>query len=136
MVLPHLNLICLVYSLVYSIASTRNSVYFQAPPSSPEKFHYYERTKTSLSLTWRPPRNDGGSPISGYIIEKKRQDEPEFVPVNKELCTDLFMTVPELAEMFVYEFRAKAVNSMGTSDPSITMTVVIQDDEGIYYLIQ
>lgn len=109
----------------------RNCVYFQAPPSSPEKFHYSERTKSSLSLTWRPPRNDGGSPITGYIIEKKRQDEQNFVPVNKELCTDLFMTVEDLAEMFMYEFRAKAVNALGTSEPSITMTVVIQDDEGI-----
>lgn len=41
------------------------------------------------------------------------------------------MTVEDLSEMFMYEFRAKAVNALGTSDPSITMTVVIQDDEGI-----
>lgn len=101
------------------------------PPSSPEKFHYTERTKSSISLTWRPPRNDGGSPIIGYIIEKKRQDQPAFQPVSTDLCTALTLTVENLDELHMYEFRAKAVNSIGESDPSIPLTVVIQDDEGL-----
>lgn len=57
------------------------------PPTSPEKFHYTERTKSSVTIEWRPPRNDGGSPILGYIIEKKRQDQPAFQRVNPELLT-------------------------------------------------
>lgn len=39
-----------------------------------------------------------------------------------------------LDELHMYEFRAKAVNSIGESDPSIPLTVVIQDDEGLYFL--
>lgn len=101
------------------------------PPTSPEKFRYTERTKTTLTLTWKPPRNDGGSPILGYIIEKRRQDQPAFQPVSKDLCPDLTLTVENLDELHMYEFRAKAVNSMGESDPSILVTVVIQDDEGL-----
>lgn len=101
------------------------------PPTSPEKFRYSERTKSSITLTWKPPRNDGGSPIIGYIIEKKRQDHPAFESVSKDLCTDLTLTVENLDELHMYEFRAKAVNSSGESDPSIPLTVVIQDDEGL-----
>lgn len=101
------------------------------PPTSPEKFRYTERTKSSITLSWKPPRNDGGSPIIGYIIEKKRQDHPAFQPVSKDLCPDLTLTVDNLDELHMYEFRAKAVNSSGESDPSIPLTVVIQDDEGL-----
>lgn len=101
------------------------------PPTSPEKFHYTERTKSSITLAWKPPRNDGGSPIIGYIIEKKRQDHPAFQPVSKDLCTDLTLTVENLDELHMYEFRAKAVNSIAESDPSIPVTAVIQDDEGL-----
>lgn len=42
------------------------------------------------------------------------------------------MTIENLDELHMYEFRAKAVNAIGESEPSITMTVVIQDDEGLY----
>lgn len=101
------------------------------PPTSPEKFHYTERTKSSVTIEWRPPRNDGGSPIIGYIIEKKRQDQPAFQRVNPELVTAQILTIEDLDELHMYEFRAKAVNALGESEPSITMTVVIQDDEGL-----
>lgn len=70
----------------------------------------------------------------GYIIEKKRQDQPAFQRVNEELCTAQIMTIENLDELHLYEFRAKAVNAIGESEPSITMTVVIQDDEGLYGL--
>lgn len=103
------------------------------PPTSPEKFHYTERTKSSVTIEWRPPRNDGGSPIIGYIIEKKRQDEPAFQRVSPELVTAQILTVENLDELHLYEFRAKAVNALGESEPSITMTVVIQDDEGLSF---
>ncbi|XP_064868260.1 titin-like [Oncorhynchus nerka] len=101
----------------------------KAPPTSPERFHYTERTKTSISLAWRPPRNEGGSPILGYFVEKKKHDAPAFEPCNTEMCKDLFMTVENLEELFMYEFRVKAVNLIGSSEPGIPLTIVIQDDE-------
>ena len=100
------------------------------PPSYPEKFHYTERTKNSVTFTWKPPRNDGGSPVIGYFIEKKRQNEPAFVLHNKEICPSMTMTVEGLEEDWSYEFRIKCANLMGESEPSIPLNVVIQDDEG------
>jgi titin len=40
------------------------------------------------------------------------------------------MTVENLEELFMYEFRVKAVNLIGPSEPGIPLTIVIQDDEG------
>lgn len=32
-------------------------------------------TDTTVELKWNPPRNTGGSPIAGYIIEKRKFDQ-------------------------------------------------------------
>lgn len=104
---------------------------FAGPPSYPEKFHYTERTKNSVTLAWKPPRNDGGSPVIGYFVEKKRQDQQAFVPCNTEICPNMTMTVEGLDEDWMYEFRIKCANLIGESEPSIPLLVVIQDDEGM-----
>lgn len=103
---------------------------FAGPPSYPEKFHYTERTKNSITFVWKPPRNDGGSPIIGYFVEKKRQDQQAFEPCNTEICPNMTMTVEGLDDAWMYEFRIKCANLIGESEPSIPLTVVIQDDEG------
>lgn len=109
-------------------------VYVAGPPSYPEKFHYTERTKNSITLAWKPPRNDGGSPIIGYYVEKKKQEQQAFEPCNTDICPDLSMTVEGLEEDWMYEFRIKCANLIGMSEPSIPLTVMIQDDEGKHQL--
>lgn len=103
---------------------------FAGPPSYPEKFHYTERTKDSVTLTWKPPRNDGGSPVIGYFVEKKRQDQQNFEPCNTEICPDMSMVVQGLEDDWMYEFRIKCTNLIGESEPSIPLSVLIKDDEG------
>ncbi|KAJ8352204.1 hypothetical protein SKAU_G00236800 [Synaphobranchus kaupii] len=98
-------------------------------PSAPEKLHYTERTKTTVTLSWKLPRSDGGSPIQGYYVEKRRQDGGEFEVANNQICKDLFFTVPNLSEHQMYEFRVKAVNEVGNGEPSTILDVTIQDDE-------
>lgn len=100
------------------------------PPTAPERFMYTERTKNSVTLDWKPPRNDGGSPIIGYIVDKRRHDSNEFERVNKRLCPTTSLLVDNLAELHMYEFRVKAVNEIGESEPSLPLNVVVQDDEG------
>lgn len=106
--------------------------FFVGPPGSPERFTYTERTKSSITLDWKPPRYDGGSPITGYIIEKRRHDATEFERCNKRLIPETSFLVDNLAELHMYEFRAKAVNDIGESEPSLPLNVVIQDDEGMF----
>ena len=57
-----------------------------------------------MDLKWTPPREDGGAPIEGYIVEKKDKfgnwEKALEVPADKTTAT-----VPDLIEGQTYEFR-------------------------------
>lgn len=69
-------------------------------------------------MEWTAPKSDGGSPITGYIIQKKEKGSPYWsnavhVPASKTKAT-----VPDLTEGQDYEFRIIATNNAGQSEPS------------------
>lgn len=70
-----------------------------------------------MSLEWAPPRNDGGTPVETYIIEKR----PKLGQWTKALEVSGKIpkaTVPNLTENEEYEFRIIAKNKAGPSEPS------------------
>lgn len=69
----------------------------------------------SITLSWTKPRNDGGSPISGYLIEKRKVGEPKWTRATAAPVPDLTHKVPGLTENQQYEFRVCAVNAAGES---------------------
>lgn len=80
--------------------------------------------KDHVDLEWTPPKKDGGSPITEYIIEKK----PRFGQWEKVLEVSgnkTSATVPDLIEGQEYEFRVIAVNKGGPGDPSDASAPVI-----------
>lgn len=120
-----------LYEYVFHGCHFNLSLLVTGPPTAPERLTYTERTKSSITLDWKEPRSDGGSPIQGYIIEKRRHDKPDFERVNKRLCPTTSFLVENLDEHQMYEFRVKAVNEIGESEPSLPLNVVVQDDEGM-----
>lgn len=71
-------------------------------------------TRTTVSLKWSAPLNDGGSPIVGYIIERKPYTltgEGRWLKCNYTNVTDTFYTVTALGEGEPYEFRVIAKNA-------------------------
>lgn len=48
-----------------------------------------EITKSSCLLQWRPPRDNGGSEITHYIVEKMDSDSLRWVPVSDSYGTKL-----------------------------------------------
>ncbi|CAF5191764.1 unnamed protein product, partial [Rotaria magnacalcarata] len=70
----------------------------------------------SCVLTWKPPKNDGGSPISNYIIEKLDPKKGEWQKVSS-YCRVPFYEVTGLTEGSEYKFRVSAENVYGQSHP-------------------
>ncbi|RZF46792.1 hypothetical protein LSTR_LSTR012015 [Laodelphax striatellus] len=47
-------------------------------PDAPEPPKADRITKASVTLSWRPPRHDGGSKIRGYILQKKKKGDADW----------------------------------------------------------
>lgn len=57
------------------------------PPEGP--LHPTDVTKNSCVLRWNPPKDDGGSEITHYVVEKMDADTSRWVPVGDPMGTSL-----------------------------------------------
>lgn len=88
------------------------------PPSPPGKAEIVDYDNKSVSLMWKRPPSDGGRPILHYIVEVKDKFSATWSEIAKtENATPEFY-VDGLKEKMVYQFRVRAVNKAGPSEPS------------------
>lgn len=87
-------------------------------------------TKNSIKLSWNKPKNDGGSKIKGYVVEKKNKDgewEPvKEIPANGDRTVNADVPVKPGEEA---QFRVVAMNEAGPSEPSKPTKVIIAEDQ-------
>ena len=84
-------------------------------------------TNDSCKLTWFTPEDDGGSPITNYIIEKRESDHRAWTPVSYTV-TRQNATVQGLTEGKAYFFRIAAENIIGMGPfTETTKEIVIRD---------
>ncbi|KAM5170462.1 myosin-binding protein C, slow-type isoform 5-T5 [Mantella aurantiaca] len=71
------------------------------------------------TMKWDPPLYDGGCPIMGYFIERKKKQSSRWMRLNFDLCKDTVFEPKKMIEGVAYEVRVFAVNSIGISKPSL-----------------
>lgn len=71
-----------------------------------------------VDLKWAPPASDGGSPITKYIVEKRKKGAQRWHKAKEIPGDQTAATVSDLEEGEEYEFRVIAVNKGGKSEPS------------------
>lgn len=71
-----------------------------------------------MTITWTPPTTDGGSPITGYHIEKKDRYSIRWSKVKETAISETVYTVMELKTGSEYQFRVSAENAAGVGEPS------------------
>lgn len=87
------------------------------PPEGP--LLITEITPDSCVLTWKSPKEDGGSPVTNYIVERcliRSGQEPRWERVTSFVRTTRY-EVHGLHENEQYKFRIRAENQYGVSEP-------------------
>ncbi|CAD5121391.1 DgyrCDS9913 [Dimorphilus gyrociliatus] len=84
-------------------------------PASPQNFTKTKIWKDYIELQWESPSEDGGSKVTGYILEMKDGLEVSFKRLCKLDANINSFVVKNLKENREYDFRLFAVNDAGAS---------------------
>uniref|UniRef100_A0A8C2YF01 Titin n=1 Tax=Coturnix japonica TaxID=93934 RepID=A0A8C2YF01_COTJA len=97
------------------------------PPGRPEAIII---KRSSITLQWTKPEYDGGSKITGYIVEKRDLPDGRWMKASFTNIIETQFTVSGLTEDQRYEFRVIAKNAAGAiSKPSDSTGPITARDE-------
>uniref|UniRef100_A0A665TLF6 Titin n=1 Tax=Echeneis naucrates TaxID=173247 RepID=A0A665TLF6_ECHNA len=83
-------------------------------------------TEEKCSLSWLPPRHDGGASVSHYIIQKRETSRLAWTVVSSD-CGATMFKVTKLLKGNEYIFRVMAVNKYGVGEPLESVPVVMRN---------
>ena len=85
------------------------------PPLGP--FEISGVCDSSLTIQWNPPETDGGSPITGYMMERREAFKKAWQKIGQTEAYETEMEVTALKKGTAYFFRVSAVNAAGPGEP-------------------
>uniref|UniRef100_A0A3B5AT53 Titin n=1 Tax=Stegastes partitus TaxID=144197 RepID=A0A3B5AT53_9TELE len=108
---------------------TSDPVRASQAPTQPESIIPTDITKSSVSLAWTKPKHDGGSRITGYVLEAQKKGTDQWAHVTTVKTMDF--TVKNLNENEEYIFRVMAANQSGRSVPRESKPIVVRDSTSL-----
>ncbi|XP_074387748.1 myosin-binding protein C, fast-type [Zonotrichia albicollis] len=88
-------------------------------PDPPEAVRVTQVGEDWAVLVWEPPKFDGGQPVTGYLVERKKKGSHRWMKLNFEVLPALTFESTRMIEGVLYEMRVFAVNAIGVSAPSL-----------------
>lgn len=82
-------------------------------------------TADSVILHWKPPKDDGGIDLTGYIVERRDTKRAVWTKIGSVDGVTLDFKVTGLQEGMEYLFRVSAENEVGISEPLERDSVVV-----------
>uniref|UniRef100_A0A8D3AWU0 Titin n=1 Tax=Scophthalmus maximus TaxID=52904 RepID=A0A8D3AWU0_SCOMX len=93
-----------------------DTIFQPGPPGNPRVL---DTTKSSITLAWNKPVYDGGSEITGYIVETCLPEEDEWtIHTPKKGWTATSFTITNLKENQDYKINICATNCEGVGEPA------------------
>ncbi|MGA1820138.1 MAG: fibronectin type III domain-containing protein, partial [Thermoplasmatota archaeon] len=77
-----------------------------------------------LNITWEPPEENGGVPLTGYRVEIRQEGDLEW---EGFIETDLYHEFFGLTSGVTYDLRVKAVNTLSDGEPTEIVKVLVGD---------
>lgn len=111
------------------------NIVMQDVPSPPLDVNVNEVFQTSCVVSWKTPKDDGGSPLVHYVVE--RQDlslKAQWENVGEVAAgSKTLYKVEGLTPKREYKFRIRAVNKLGSSEPALfAKPILAKDPWGMY----
>ncbi|XP_071318487.1 myosin binding protein Cb isoform X6 [Trachinotus anak] len=89
-------------------------------PDPPEHVKCVSVGEDCANIVWEAPKFDGGAPIKGYLMERKKKGSSRWTKLNFDVYESTTYEAKRMIEGVLYEMRVFAVNSIGMSQPSLT----------------
>ncbi|XP_076027080.1 myosin binding protein Ca [Genypterus blacodes] len=87
-------------------------------PDPPENVKCTSVGEDCATVTWDPPGFDGGVPVKGYLMERKKVGSSRWTKLNFDVYESTTYEAKKMIEGVQYEMRVFAVNGIGISQPS------------------
>lgn len=97
------------------------------PPTGPIQFKTV--TAEKITIMWDPPADDGGAPVTHYVVEKRETSRVvwSLVSEKQEGC---IITTTKLVKGNEYVFRVRGVNKFGVGDSLESEPVIAKNSFG------
>ncbi|KAM9366083.1 myosin-binding protein C, cardiac-type [Symphorus nematophorus] len=84
-------------------------------PDPPQGVKILSVGEDSCVVQWDPPQFDGGQPIIGYVLERKKTKSYRWMRLNFDPYPETTYEAKRMIEGVAYEMRVYAVNGIGMS---------------------
>ena len=88
------------------------------PPGPPSNVTVEYVTEACVALSWTPPTDDGGAPITKFTILVMTEND-ELISTQDCDATEVSCVLENLDPSTIYLFRVRACNELGPGEPSM-----------------
>ena len=96
----------------YGVDSVAVTTTVLGPPTTPQDTDVVSYGRDFVEIKWQPPADDGGSPVTSYLVERRDANRNAWIRVNEVPADTLTAVAKKLVEGNQYYLRVSAINEI------------------------